>query len=68
MPKKMITKIRYFYVTGKKLDLKDPKDFNEKVLYLMLNECDDKKKQCVDKYLARDLAIFMVSLLELDVT
>lgn len=54
MPKKMITKIRYFYVTGKKLDLKDPKDFNEKVLYLMLNECDDKKKQCVDKYLARE--------------
>lgn len=53
MPRTSITKIRYFYSTGKKLNLRNPKDFNQKILYLMLNECEEIKK-CVDKYLVRD--------------
>ena len=54
LPRNFATRLRYFYATRKILNLKNPKDFNEKVLYLMLNEFGDKEKNCVDKYLVRD--------------
>lgn len=53
-PKKTVTKVRYRYVTGKKLNLKAPRDFNEKILYLMLNEFGRKESNCADKYLVRN--------------
>ena len=53
-PKKKVTKVRYRYVTGKKLNLKAPRDFNEKILYLMLNEFGRKESNCADKYLVRN--------------
>jgi hypothetical protein len=34
LPKEFYLKIYYEYYTGKKLDLKDPKDFNEKIQWL----------------------------------
>lgn len=54
LPRKFVTKLRYFYATKKILDLKSPKDFNEKIVYLMLNEFGDKEKNCADKYLVRN--------------
>ncbi len=54
LPKESITKLRYYYVTGKKLNLKEPKDFNQKVLYLMLKEFGEKQTKCSDKYLVRE--------------
>lgn len=54
IPKKSLTKLRYYYATQKKLNLKKPKDFNEKVLYLMLNEFGEKERDCADKYQVRN--------------
>lgn len=54
LPHKFVTRIRYFYATKKILNLKDPKDFNEKIVYLMLYEFGDKEKNCADKYLVRN--------------
>lgn len=54
LPRKLVTKIRFFYVTKKILNLKKPKDFNEKVVYLMLNEFGDKERECTDKYQVRE--------------
>jgi len=53
LPRKIVTKIRFFYATKKRLNLKNPKDFNEKIMYMMLNEFDEKEKNCADKYLVR---------------
>lgn len=53
MPKKMTTKLRYYYATGKKLNLKNPKDFNEKIMYLMLNDFGELEQNCADKYMVR---------------
>ncbi len=52
-PRKIVTKIRYRISTGKKLDLNNPKDFNEKIMYLMLAEFSEKETECADKYLVR---------------
>ena len=52
-PRELLTKLRYYYSTGKKLNLKKPKDFNEKIMYLMLREFGEKEKNCADKYLVR---------------
>ena len=52
-PRKLMTKIRFFYVAKKRLDLKNPKDFNEKIIYLMLNEFGKKETECADKFLVR---------------
>lgn len=52
-PRKLITKLRFFYATKKRLNLKNPKDFNEKVIYLMLNEFGDRETRYADKYLVR---------------
>lgn len=53
---KMNTKMYYRVSQRKKLDLSEPKDFNEKVLWLKLNTYlnDPVVKQCADKYAVRD--------------
>ncbi len=50
------TKLRYRYIFKKKLNLKEPKTFNEKLLWLKLNKYikDPLVIQCADKYLVRD--------------
>lgn len=54
LPKKMSHKILYKKFTGKKLDLKNPQDFNQKMHYLMIYEYGKKETQLADKYLVRD--------------
>jgi hypothetical protein len=54
MPRKFVTKLRYFYSTKKILNLKNPRDFNEKIIYLMLEEFGKKEQNCADKYLVRN--------------
>ncbi|MEO4053432.1 ATP-grasp fold amidoligase family protein [Solibacillus sp. CAU 1738] len=45
----------FFYKTFKrKLNLKNPSTFNEKLMWLKLNEDDSIKAKCADKYLVRD--------------
>ena len=50
------TKLLYFRAFRKKLDLKHPKTFNQKLLWLKLNRymTDPLVIQCADKYLVRD--------------
>lgn len=50
------TKMRYRKVFGEKINLKDPKTFNEKLLWLKLNRYanNDLVIRCTDKYLVRD--------------
>lgn len=51
-PKKA-TEYVYKYHTGKKLDLKNPKEFNEKLQWLKLYGDQDLMVQCADKYAVR---------------
>ncbi|MBQ3182934.1 MAG: glycosyl transferase [Clostridia bacterium] len=50
------TKLRYRYLFGKKLNLKDPRTFNEKLLWLKLKKYnrDPLVIKCADKYLVRE--------------
>ncbi len=50
------TKLRYRYLFKKKLNLKAPRSFNEKLLWLKLNRYikDPLVIQCADKYRVRD--------------
>ncbi len=52
----MSTKILYRKRLGKKLNLKEPKTFNEKVQWLKLHEINKKEiyVKCADKYLVRE--------------
>ena len=52
---KVATKIMYRISTGKKLDLKNPKDFNQKIMWLKLNTYYKNPliTQCADKYAVR---------------
>lgn len=54
LPKKCALKLRYRTATHKKLDLKNPKDFNEKIFYLLAYKYGDKEKMCADKFRMRD--------------
>ena len=51
----LTSKIYYFVKMHKKLDLKNPKDFNEKLMYLKLNEYENDPLivKCADKYKVR---------------
>lgn len=40
--------------TGKRLDLQNPRTYDEKVWYLKLHERDELQKKCSDKYLVRE--------------
>ena len=46
----VFVKYRYFKVFGKKLNLKNPTGFNEKILWLTLFWQDQRIVQCADKY------------------
>ena len=50
------TKLYYRRKFGKKLDLDDPKTFNEKILKVKLEDYNNNPlvKQCADKYLVRN--------------
>lgn len=39
---------------GQKLDLKNPRDFNQKIHYLIVKEIGKKEAKLTDKYLVRD--------------
>lgn len=54
MPKGLAHKILYRKVMHKKLNLKNPKDLNEKIHWLMVNEYDEKYGELADKYKVRD--------------
>lgn len=45
---------RYCEVTGKKLDLNNPRTFNEKIQWLKLYDCTPLKTRLADKFLVRD--------------
>lgn len=53
MPDEIYLKMIYRIRTGKKLDLKNPKSFNEKIQWLKLHSDNSKKTAMVDKYLVR---------------
>ena len=50
------SKILYFGMLKRKLNLKEPKTFNEKLMWLKLNTYKDNElvSQCADKYRVRD--------------
>lgn len=54
LPKKLSHKILYKKFTGKKLNLKNPQDFNQKIHYLMIYEYGKQETQLADKYLVRE--------------
>jgi len=54
LPKTIAHKLLYYKRVHKKLNLKNPKDFNEKLQYLILYKHGEKEKECSDKYLVRE--------------
>ncbi len=54
LPPPLYVKVYYEYYTGKKLDLKDPKEFNEKIQWLKVYYKDPRLTRLVDKYAVRD--------------
>ena len=50
LPDKMYLKLRYFYNFHKKLDIKNPKTFNEKINWLKLYDRKEQYTKMVDKY------------------
>lgn len=53
------SKVIYFRVFRKRLNLKNPTTFNEKLMWLKLHEDDALKTICADKYLVRDYVIYL---------
>lgn len=53
VPDELMVKIQYWIKTGRKLDLKNPQRFTEKLQWYKLNYRDPVMKQCVDKYEVR---------------
>lgn len=56
-PKKIGRSILYRIFLGKKLNLSNPVDFNEKINWLIVNEYDEKYGQLADKYKVREFII-----------
>lgn len=54
LPKEKATKIRYRIATHQKLNMKDPEDFNQKILYLLVNRYGKLETKCADKYQMRN--------------
>ncbi len=54
MPKASAHKILYFLRMKKRLNLKNPKDFNEKIHWIIVNENPKKYARFADKLLVRD--------------
>lgn len=53
-PKNTAHKILYFFQMKKRLDLLNPKDFNEKIQWLIVYEYGKKEAKLADKYLVRE--------------
>ncbi len=54
IPDKPMLKMQYRIKTGRRLDLKDPKRFTEKLQWYKLYHKDPEMVRCVDKYDVRD--------------
>ena len=54
LPDRIYLRIRYFLEFDKKLDLENPKTFNEKLNWLKINNRNPEYNKLVDKYLVRD--------------
>lgn len=54
LPDEKFLKIKYYLSLGKKLDLKNPKTFNEKLQWIKLHDRNPLYTMFVDKYLVRD--------------
>ncbi|PCJ92307.1 MAG: glycosyl transferase [Flavobacteriaceae bacterium] len=54
VPEKIVLKNRYQKKHGKKLNLKNPKSLNEKIVWLKLNDRTSLHTQCADKYAVRE--------------
>lgn len=48
------SKVKYFLSFGKRLDLNNPKTFNEKLMWIKIFEDDTIKAMCTDKYEVRN--------------
>lgn len=53
LPKKLAHKILYKKKMGKRLNLKEPQDFNEKIQYLIVNKYGKKEAKLADKNLVK---------------
>ena len=53
LPPPLYVKVYYEYYTGKKLDLRNPKEFNQKIQWLKVYYKDPRLTQLVDKYSVR---------------
>ena len=53
VPDEMMLRIQYWIKLRRKLDLKDPKRFTEKIQWYKLHYKNDLMPQCADKYLVR---------------
>lgn len=51
---KLELQLLFFLKLGYRLDLKNPKTFNEKLQWIKLYDRDDNKPECVDKYTVRE--------------
>lgn len=54
VPDKTMVKLQYRIKTGRKLDLKNPKRYTEKLQYYKLYHRNPIMRECVDKYEVRD--------------
>lgn len=54
LPRSMAHKILYRKRMNKKLDLKNPKDFNEKIQWLIVNEYGKREAELADKNLVKE--------------
>lgn len=53
IPAELYLKVKYYYILERKLNLKDPKDFNEKLQWLKIYNKNHKLTTLVDKYAVR---------------
>lgn len=54
IPDKFMIKLQYLIKTGRRLNLKSPTRYNEKIQWYKLNYRDPLMTQCADKYKVRD--------------
>ncbi len=59
LPKTIAHRYLYYRHLNKKLNLKKPQDFNEKIQYLILNNYGEKERNLTDKILVRDYVVNM---------
>lgn len=57
LPQERYVKYSYEYYTGKKLDLENPKEFNEKIQWMKVFYKPKILNQLVDKYAVREYVI-----------